>query len=126
MVLKNLTQAPKGSKFSIVDAGLIAVAKPLLVDTMIVPLVAKVTGGNAIFGAIGKVVTAGIIGGLARGGNIGRGLGIVSTSIMISAGEDVASLVGIGQAQPSGKVRQTAGDDTFGQANQGETGTRFI
>ena len=56
----------------------------------------------------------------------GRAGNILATSFMVSAGDDVASLVGFGTPSTAGAPKQPAGDDTFGQANRGTGIKRFI
>lgn len=116
----------KKGQFSLLDAGLIAVGKSVVVDGFAQPMLNKLTKGKPLFNILSKVLVAGVAGTMLKG-NMKQAGNIASTAFMVSAGDDIAGLIGFGSAKkPAGEARTPQGADTFGQSNRGEGIVRFI
>lgn len=123
-----IAKAIKGTdkSFGLLDAGFIAVGKSVVVDGLVQPMMSKFTKGKPLFNILGKVAVSALAGSMIKG-QAKRAGNIIATSFMVSAGDDLAGLVGIGGAKkPAGEARAPTGADTYGQSNRGEGIVRFI
>lgn len=115
-----LTQ--KAGEFSILDAAFVALGK-VVTDAVTNPL----TNGGGNYLSAGVKVLGAFLASKAAGGRVG---GIIATSMMVSAGDDIVSRVLEKRSAVAGRQAQstaaTVGSDSFGLANQGAGIMEFI
>lgn len=107
-----LTKTQAGTGLSILDAIGISLSKSFVVDGVATPLISGFTRGNSLMNAFSKIGGAILVNQFLKN-KIG---GIVATSMIVSAGDDLIRPI-TNTSSNQASAGRIAGSDTFGQSN---------